>query len=116
MSEHGIHLFSNGSEFEAWRGRNCARCVKEPSCDLYNALFTDSLTHDIPNGNVTAETAERLGYTAACRGVLGWPCNERQADDGGPKPAAHEVAQAGTDMLPGFDAVALKPDGARYPT
>lgn len=104
MSE-GIHLFSNGTEFEWWHEKNCGSCVKEPTCELYNALFTDSLTHGLPSGNVTAETAEALGYRPEYLGVLDWPCKARQTET--PQPSgAREMAEAGAAMLPGFGGCA----------
>lgn len=112
----GIHLFSNGFEWDHWQGRNCSRCVKRPTCDLYDAIFTDSEMTDIPNGSVTTATAERLGYSNAYAGVLAWPCKERQAEDMPPRPAAHEVSSAGGIMLPGFADVAVRPTERKYPS
>lgn len=113
----GIHLFSNGFEFECWTERNCDHCVKDiMTCDLVAALFDDSEIHGLPSGNVTTETAERLGYTDEYIGVLGWPCKERQTDAEPPTPAAHEVRAAGAVMLPGFGDVAVKPVTRGYPS
>lgn len=108
MSDNaGVHLFSNGFEFECWTEANCAQCPRDYlSCDLASALFDDSLTHDLPSGNVTEATAARLGYTEDFLGHLGWPCKERETvaswPDGVP-PAADEMAKAGATPLPGFD-------------
>lgn len=42
---------------------------------------------------------------------------ERTADAPEPAPAAEEVRKAGTQELPGFDEVAVRPDEGRgYPT
>lgn len=117
MSEsRGIHLFSNGSEFECWEARNCARCVKESNCDLLSALFTDGLAEGLYQGQVTPETAARLGYTDEYIGVLGWPCKERRADAEPPTPAAREMRKAGADMLPGFDVVPVRTVDRGYPS
>lgn len=105
-AEIGVHLFSNGTEFEWWQARNCQRCVRESSCNLYDALFTDGLLPGLYQGQVTSETAARLGYTDAYLGVLGWPCAERQADAEPVAPAAVEMVMAGADMLPGFEGAA----------
>lgn len=113
MSDQGVHLFSNGFEFECWTERNCDRCVRFPNCDLLAALFTDGLAEGMYQGQVTPETAERLGYTDEYIGVLGWPCKERQAQDAPPAPAAVEMVKAGAEMLPGFDATTPPTTGAR---
>lgn len=114
----GIHLFSNGFEFDVWQGVNCNGCVKQPTCDLYDAIFTDPLTHGVPHGSVTQETAELLGYTSGYLGVLRWPCKARQIQghEHFPKPAAHEVSSAGGTMLPGMEDVAVRPDERKYPS
>lgn len=103
----GVHLFSNGFEHDCWDEANCCRCIKQPTCDLINRLFTDSIDHDLPNGNVTEETARRLGYTRDYLRVLGWPCAERQpgvpGEEPPPDPAAVEMRKAGAAALPGFE-------------
>jgi hypothetical protein len=119
-STEAVHLFSNGFEFECWRARNCDRCIKEPTCDLYDALFSDGLQPGLYQGQVLPETAARLGYTDEYEGVLGWPCLERRPGAPGDAieetPAAREVRKAGGVMLPGFESVAVKSDGERYPS
>ncbi len=110
MSGEGVHIFSNGWEYDCWSSRNCDRCVKEPSCDLIDALFTDSLVENLPNGSVKQETADRLGYKPEYIGVLRWPCAEIEQGLPGeqsvapPKPAAHVMRDAGAMTLPGLEA------------
>lgn len=110
-----IHLFSNGSEFDFWESGNCPGCVKRRTCDILDALFTDSITHDLPNGSVTPETAERIGYTHDRRNDLRWTCKERQErsfeppHEPAPSPAVREMRRAGAAMLPGLDQVPEKP-------
>lgn len=119
MSEQpkNIHLFSSGFEWDNWQARNCDRCIKNPTCELQDAIFSDELIHDIPNGSVTPETAEALGYSDEYIGVLGWPCKERQTDAAPPTPAAVEMKKAGVAQLPGFDDVPERPaDGDRRPS
>lgn len=106
----GVHLFSNGSEFEWWTERNCTGCiVKIEDCKLINAMFDDPVLHDLPHGNVTQRTADRLGYSTEYLGVLGWPCKARKtvAD---PRPseaskAMRDMRRTGAVELPGFEAV-----------
>ncbi len=106
MSER-IRLFSNGFEFDCWDETNCDRCVKaqwvdEPiTCDLWVAI-NDAMVGD---GTFAPEIVSRFGWKEEYRAVLGWPCAEFQ-DEGSvePKPAAHEMADAGAAMLPGFES------------
>jgi hypothetical protein len=109
----GIHLFSNGTEFDIWESRNCSRCIKEPTCDLLNKLFTDGLEDGLYQGQVLPETAARLGYSDEYQGQYGWPCAERQAQADPPPPAAREMRKAGGVMLPGFDAVPTADTGEK---
>jgi hypothetical protein len=115
MSED-IHLFSNGTEWDIWESRNCDRCVKQGACDLADAIFDDSIVHDLEHGDVLPETAARLGYSEAEHGgTVGWPCKERRADAEPTTTAATEMVKSGADMLPGFEDVAPKPADRRYP-
>src|SRR5688572_19600475 len=100
----GIHLFSNGTEWDIWEARNCRHCIKEPQCDLADAIFSDGVvTPGLYQGQVTPETAARLGYTDERVGILNSPCKERQADAAPPTPAATQMKIAGAQPLPGFD-------------
>ena len=113
-STEAVHLFSNGTEFEIWEHNNCSRCVKEPTCDLLAALFTDGLAEGLYQGQVFPETAARLGYSEAEHGgMAAWPCKERRASGETAPPAQHEVARAGTPLLPGLDEVPEKPAEGR---
>lgn len=111
----GIHLFSSGFEWDNFEARNCSKCVKEPTCDLILAMFGGGVINDLPVGSVTAEVAERLGWSDEYIGVLGWPCKERQADAAPPTPAATAMKQAGASMLPGFDVPARPAEEGRRP-
>lgn len=103
----GVHLFSSGSEFEWWTERNCAGCiVKIEDCRLISAMFDDPILHDLPHGNVTQRTADRLGYSTEYVGMAGWPCKARKAE-ASPRPteaskAMRDMRRTGADGLPGF--------------
>jgi hypothetical protein len=107
MSER-IRIFSNGSEHDAWDERNCSQCALKPHendlgvCDIFDAII-DSMVTD---GAFSPEIAIRMGFRDACRSILGWQCAEFRDAPDGPRPAAHEVAAAGTPCLPGFDTAA----------
>lgn len=116
MSEksEGVHLFSNGFEFDCWTERNCTGCiVKVDMCPLIGRMFDDSIKYGLPSGNVTARTAERLGYSTEYIGHLGWPCKARKTQpDPRPSeasPAMRDMRRTGATPLPGFDAVPVAP-------
>lgn len=75
-----ISPFSSGGQWGDWTGCNCDRCEKGshklppgelPTCELKEALVVAYLS----DGNITADTADRIGYTAN-KGRYVWPCNE----------------------------------------
>jgi len=102
MSDQGtVHIFSNGFEFECWFARNCDRCVKEPTCDLLRG--DGGIVDSFLTGLFTQKAADRMGYSAECIGVLGWPCAEFSDVPTGPKPAAHVMRDAGALTLPGLE-------------
>jgi hypothetical protein len=122
MSE-GIHLFSNGTEFEIWEHNNCSRCVKEPTCDLLAALFTDGLAEGMYQGQVLPETAARLGYSEAEHGGrAGWLCKERQTHDTQPpaeqqpEPWPPPAVEGEPVPLPGFDVPERPAERGGYPS
>lgn len=95
MADLVARPWSNGTDWEVWSSNNCDRCVKEPTCDLIGSFFLE--------GGLTAETAQRVGWTAAYDIDRRWFCAERQTEPAPSKPAAREMADAGATMLPGFD-------------
>jgi hypothetical protein len=67
-----VYVFSNGFEFDCWQERNCDRCAKNRSCDLFDAIMIGSAE----DGLVSQDISERMGYSDDLRFVLGWPCKE----------------------------------------
>ncbi len=102
----GIHVFSNGTEFDIWEHNNSSRCVKEPSCDILAALFMDGLEEGLYQGQVKPETAKRLGVPAD--GRERWWCLERQTETDEPT-WPPPLIEGEPVQLPGFDQVDEKP-------
>jgi hypothetical protein len=94
-----VRIWSNGEEFRIWEANNCDRCVKFETCEIAAAIAVACFD----DGTLAPAMVKRLGYTGEqrfwCQEIQTWGKPE-------PKPAAHEVAAAGTPCLPGFDDAA----------
>ncbi len=79
MSDTAIRPFSSGTQFGAWRERNCEGCklynedVFDGQCQIDEAL---GLAY-MGGGTVTAEIAQRMGYEDVVPGPWTWDCPER---------------------------------------
>ncbi len=75
--EARISPFCNGSQDADWQNKNCVHCEKfdpdnqKSTCEIDQAL----LMACFDDGTVTAEIAERMGYTAD---AYCWECKEIQ--------------------------------------
>lgn len=75
-----VRPFSNGSQYSDWSGCNCERCTKGAHMLGFDALPTCEIELSIGeaylgDGRVSADIAERMGYTANTSRYV-WPCNE----------------------------------------
>ena len=73
-----LRPFDSGTQYGAWRERNCARCQKynperyDGGCEIDLAL---GLAY-VGDGTVDAEMLARMGYTERVPGLWTWPCTE----------------------------------------
>ena len=57
MSDDRVHVFSNGTEYEIWRGWNCDECTKSWECPIEDAIIFASGG----DGLISREIAVRMG-------------------------------------------------------
>lgn len=85
--------------------------VSKKSCGCFGIVVMER-EHEAPKMVAAAmkrgETVERMTVEAVR--AAPFRCDEHR------KPAAHEVASAGTAQLPGFDEVAVRPTEWKYPS
>ena len=80
MSED-VRPFATGSQYGAWKGRNCHRCAKynedkyDGACEIDGALGLAYIGH----GHVAADIAERMGCVLIQPEPYTWDCPEREA-------------------------------------
>lgn len=74
--------FDNGTQFMAWRHRNCVRCAKQWNngyfCEIEMALDEAYIT----DGEITAEIAKRMQLSNYYT-FYTWDCPERQEQHNG---------------------------------
>lgn len=70
-------VFANGTQFLAWRSRNCTRCVKQWAENKYSCEIEKALDAAyINDGLVDRKILERMGFSMNANKYT-WDCPER---------------------------------------